>query len=393
MARGIADKVESVKPAKHQMELSKGLVAAMVACACLPPALMAEPPLRIACVGDSITYGDRLLDHSSQSYPAVLERLGQGRFRVGNFGVNGATALAGIPFRSWTETQACREALAFQPDIAVMMLGINDLAFPELYARYPTDLQALVAMFQTLPTPPRIFLCTLTPIAPAEEQTQANETIRETMIPAIRKVAAETGARIVDIAAVYPSRLEWLPDGLHPTPAGAELIAQTVLTALDAPTASAPRIQPAPLAGPVDISIRNEAHAAQTRAQQWLETQPAPAELQTPVAREDFTPLLPLLSGVAAGTNANLFFEYATLAASLVRAGQETVFLPDGSPVSWREALLHRLVQRQRIDARGGGFWSDPRDGEDAANAIRSTTYALQAIAAVLSPAGSGIQN
>lgn len=393
MAHRFVLKILNMKPGKCQTEFSKGLMAAMVACACLPPALAAEPPLRVACVGDSITYGDQLPDRENQSYPAVLERLAQGRFRVGNFGVNGATALGGIPFRSWHDTRACGDALAFQPDIVVIMLGINDLAFPELYARYPADLRALAAKFHGLPHPPRIFLCTLTPIAPAEEQAQANQTIRETMVPAIRKVAAEVGAGIVDLAAVYPNRLEWLPDGLHPSPAGAELIARTVLAALDAPATPPPRIQPAPFAGPVDLSVRNEAHAAQDRARQWLKTQPAPAELPAPVAHVDFAPLVPLLSGGTAQTNENLFFAYATLAASLVRSGQETVFLPDGTPVAWREALLHQIVQRQRIDARGGGFWSDPRDADAPANAGRSTFYALQAIAAVLSPPGSGIKN
>ena len=382
-----------MKPGTRQTEFSKGLMAAMVACVCMPPALLAAPPLRVACVGDSITYGDKLPDRESQSYPAVLERMAQGRFRVGNFGVNGATALGGIPFRSWTDTPACRAALDFRPDLVVIMLGINDLGFPDLYARYPADLRALAAKFQALPNPPRLFLCTLTPIAPAEEQAQANRTIRETMIPAIRQVAAEIGAGIVDVAGVYPNRLEWLPDGLHPSPAGSELIARTVLAALEASAAAAPQIQPAPLAGPVDLSIRNEAYAAQGRARQWLKTQPTPMELPSPVALEDFAPLVPLLSAEAMATTENLFLSYATLAASLARAGQETVFLPNGTPVAWREALLHQIVCRQRTDARGGGYWVDPREDEAPANALRSTQYALQAIAAALRPSGSGIKN
>ena len=127
----------------------------------------ARPPLRVACIGDSITYGAELPDRATQSYPAVLERLAAGRFVVGNFGVNGATALEGILCRSWTDTLACRDALVFAPDLVVAMLGINDLAFPDRLARYPADLRALVARFQRLPSAPRIFLCTLTPIAPA----------------------------------------------------------------------------------------------------------------------------------------------------------------------------------------------------------------------------------
>ena len=345
----------------------------MTACA------SASAPLRVACVGDSITYGDKLSNRETQSYPAVLAQLAGGRFRSGNFGVNGATALSGTG-RAWTDTPACRDALAFAPDIVVVMLGINDLAFPNGYVRYPADLETIVRRFQALPSAPHVWLCTLTPIAPAEAQESANRTIREILIPAIRATAARTGAGVIDIAATYPNRLDLLPDGLHPTPAGAELLARTVLAALDAPAPAAPQIQPAPAAGPVNLSIRNEALAAKARADLWRKTRPALAELRDPCAYGDPAALLPLLAdNTAAGPD--LFFSFAALACALDRAGETTVFLPDGRPVAWREALLHQLVQRQKIDARGGGFWD--ATGTDA---DRDTAYALQALALALGP-------
>ena len=345
----------------------------------------AQSPLRIACVGDSITYGDKLSDRDTQSYPAVLERLSAGRYLVGNFGVNGATAVEGIPFRAWSATQACRDALAFAPDIVVLMLGINDLFYPEWHARYPADLRALVTRFQTLPSAPRIFLCTLTPIAPAERQAPANQAIRDTMNPAIRAVAAETGVGIIDISAVYPNRLELLPDGLHPSPEGAALIARTVLAALAPDPASQAQIQPAPTAGPVDISIRNEARAARARAEEWLRRQPdspqpAPAESK---AVSDIHALLPLLTGHSPPGETPLYPAYARLAAALAAQGHETVFPPDHAPIAWREALLHQLVQRQRIDPQGGGYWAEQNE-DDPAAAARATTHALQAIARAL---------
>lgn len=350
----------------------------------------AQQPLRIACVGDSITYGDKLSDRAAQSYPAVLERLSQGRFTVGNFGVNGTTA-SKHPVRDWTQTDACREALAFAPAIVVIMLGINDLAFSAPYARYPADLRDLVVRFQALASAPRVYLCTLTPIAPEEQQAYANQLIRETMIPAIRAVAAETGAPIIDVAGAFPNRIELLPDGLHPSPAGAELIARTVLAAIAAPP-PAPQIQPAPADGPVDVSIRHEALAAQQRAELWLKNQPPPPPLRDPRALgqgrdlrtpEDVAELLPLLAGSPTGSGDDFCFSAAALAVALDRIGRETVFLADGHAVAWRAALLHQLVQRQKIDARGGGYWSDGAP-EDAGEPVRSTAYALQAIAAAL---------
>ena len=91
-----------------------------------------------------------------------------------------------------------------------------------------------------------------------------------------------------------------------------------------------------------------------------------------------------MLDGDPAPAARDLYFAFAALAAHLDRAGAATVFLPDGRPVAWRAALLHQLVQRQKNDARGGGFWQDPAAADPAATAARSTAYALQALASAL---------
>ena len=348
-------------------------------------AAAAQTPVRVACVGDSITYGDKLADPASQAYPAVLGRLAQGRCVVGNFGVNGATALP-IPFRAWADTPAARAALAFDPDLVVVLLGINDfLGFSDQLDRYPAALRGIAARFQALPSAPRLFLCTLLPPAPEDQMAEANRLIREKMNSAVRAVAAETGATVVDLHAVYPAQLDWLPDALHPTPAGAELVARTVLAALD-PSAPAPppRILPAPVAGPVDLSIRNEAFAARRRANPWLEKRGAPADLPNPAPAADVADLLPLLAGAPAPAGQDLYAACAALAAALDRAGTETVFLPDGRSVAWREALLHRLVQSQRIDPQGDGYWTDPAAPDPAAAAPRATAAALRDLALAL---------
>jgi len=344
-------------------------------------------PLRVACIGDSITYGDQIANRDRDAYPAVLQRLSGGRFVTGNFGVNGATALP-VLFREWGSTAAARDALAFEPDLAVVMLGINDLAFPERYSEYPAALAGVIRRFQALPSSPRLFVCTLTPIAPPDQQAEVNHTIQTVFNPAIRAVAAETGASVIDISAAFPNRLDLLPDSVHPSAEGAEIIARTVLEALEAATAPPPAIRPAPAAGPVDISIRNEACAARHRAETWLETHPPAADLPDPAARwadappqtpDDLGPLLQLLDGGEPEPDGNLYLDFAALAIALDRIGHETVFLPDGKPVAWREALLHQLVQRQRIDPRGGGFWEAPGVPTETA-----TPLALRALAAAL---------
>lgn len=348
----------------------------------------APPPVRVACVGDSITYGDQIANRKRDAYPAVLERLSNGRFLTGNFGVNGATAIATIPFRSWSATRACQEALAFAPDVVVIMLGINDTAHPNLHNRYPGDLRRLVERFQALASAPRLFLCTLTPIAAAPPDAPVNQLIRETLNPAIRAVAAQTGADIIDISSVFANRYDLFPDGLHPNADGAELIARTVLAALDEALTPPTALQPGAIPGPVSRSVGHEALAARFRASQWLQDHPAPDNLADPAAAwegrdlrvpEDVADLLPLLRGSLPDTTPDPYYAYATLAIALARIGHDTVFLDAEQPVAWREALLHQLVQQQRIDSRGRGFWGR---GDDPTALARSTAYALQALTA-----------
>lgn len=346
----------------------------------------AQTPLRVACVGDSITYGDQIADRERDAYPALLQQLSGNRFTVGNFGVNGTTALRPT-FCAWTDTAACQDALAFAPDLVVVMLGINDLAYPALFSSYPGDLRELVVRFQRLPSAPRVFLCTLTPIAPAELQAAVNRTIREAMNPAIRNVAADTGAQVIDISAAFSNRDDLLPDGLHPSPAGAGLIARTVFAALADPPP--PRIRAAPLAGPVDVSIRNEARAARSRAEPWLQQHGEGPEAGTadPEAAADLDVLLPLLAGEDLPGDGSLFAAYARLAAALAARGGETVFLADDRPVAWRTALLHQLVQRQRIDSAGAGFWRDSTaPADDLPATARATAAALRALDLALGP-------
>lgn len=70
------------------------------------------------------------------------------------------------------------------------------------------------------------------------------------------------------------------------------------------------------------------------------------------------------------------------LATILATRGDAWVFLPDGTSVPWRNALLHDLATSQRPDDFGGGWWSTLPDNapDAAADAVRSTRAALAAL-------------
>ena len=93
--------------------------------------LPTRPPLRVACVGDSITAGTC---STIGGYPAILQgELGAG-YHVANFGVHGATVQRVGHCRSGDKVGSCSfwgsrdlaQAFAFLPDIVILQFGTND---------------------------------------------------------------------------------------------------------------------------------------------------------------------------------------------------------------------------------------------------------------------------
>ena len=82
-------------------------------------------PMKVACVGNSITFGATIPNRESNSYPAQLQAwLGEG-YEVRNFGYSGSTVIRRGDYQ-YAASEAHSRSLEFQPDIVVMKLGTND---------------------------------------------------------------------------------------------------------------------------------------------------------------------------------------------------------------------------------------------------------------------------
>ncbi len=204
-----------------------------------------EGQIRVACVGDSVTYGFGIPRFRANSYPAALQKLLGDGYCVNNYGYSGRTAclLGDRPYR--TET-LCTKSREFAPDIVVILLGANDSktfnwgteiggeqAYPELFGK---DLRELVSMYQALPSQPKVYLATPLP-AYADNSGKVRygirpDVIRDGIVPAVRRVAEETGAELIDLYPVFDGKRELFGDGLHPTAEGAALLARTVFGAI-----------------------------------------------------------------------------------------------------------------------------------------------------------------
>ena len=108
--------------------------------------VQAGSPVKVACVGNSITYGTGLADRERDAYPVQLQRMLGDGYVVGNFGKPGATLLR-HGHRPYVQQTEYREALAFGADIAVIHLGTNDTDprnWPNYRDEFVSDYLALI---------------------------------------------------------------------------------------------------------------------------------------------------------------------------------------------------------------------------------------------------------
>lgn len=191
--------------------------------------------VKVACVGNSVTYGYLLPEREKNCYPAQLSRLlGEG-YEVVNFGKSGATLL-NKGHRPYREQPEFREALKFAGDIVIIHLGLNDTDprnWPNYRDDFIPDYLALIDSFRMVNPQCKIYICRMTPIAHRHPRFKSGtRDWFEQIQQAIEKVAQNAGVGLIDLHEGLYSRPDLLPDALHPLPEGAGIIAQTVYAAI-----------------------------------------------------------------------------------------------------------------------------------------------------------------
>ncbi|AYD48373.1 GDSL-type esterase/lipase family protein [Arachidicoccus soli] len=122
--------------------------------------------IKIACIGNSVTYGYTLPNPSTQSYPALLQKKLGNNFIVGNFGHSGATLLR-QGHNPYYKTKEFSEALQMRPDIAIIHLGLNDTDprdFPNFRDEFIPDYNRLIDTLRKINPKMKIYICKMTPI-------------------------------------------------------------------------------------------------------------------------------------------------------------------------------------------------------------------------------------
>lgn len=207
--------------------LSLALLSVCQKSSAIDPAAF-DHPIRIACVGDSITQGVGTTNPKEESYPTQLQtQLGKS-WEVQNFGVGGRTLLRKADPYDFSN------ALKSAPDVVIIGLGTNDsktAIWSTHQHEFTDDYVAMIKAFQALPNHPQVWACLPPPAFPGNWGI-TEDVIRDGVIPGIKKAAQLTGIKLIDLHAPLLENKSLFPDTVHPNAAGAKRIAELVATEL-----------------------------------------------------------------------------------------------------------------------------------------------------------------
>lgn len=204
------------------------LAALALALSLVPSSLANSPtvPLKVACIGDSITEGATLANPTQESYPPRLQRLLGTNVVVRNYGVSGRTLLKKGDFPYWKEG-AYTQSRNWGPDVVIIKLGTNDSKpYNWKYGtNYVSDFEAFIDSYATLPSQPRIVLCTPAPVYRNGAFDIQPGTVATNIAPAVRDLAARLGLEVIDYHTRLAGHGEWFPDTVHPNTRGMAVMA------------------------------------------------------------------------------------------------------------------------------------------------------------------------
>lgn len=188
--------------------------------------------IRVACVGDSLTYGYGISGWTKHNYPVQLGKLLGERYCVNNFGYSGRTALSSGD-KPYTKEKLYKQSIDFAPDIVVIMLGSNDTKPKNWRGKdaYVEDYKQIINSYLALDSVEEVYIMLPPPVFKVKGKNPygiVGETIRDELCVGIREIAEELNLQCIDLYSLFEDKSYMFKDGAHPNAEGAKLIAQEV---------------------------------------------------------------------------------------------------------------------------------------------------------------------
>lgn len=194
-----------------------------------------ENQIKVACVGDSITFGCTVRNWKKNNYPAVLGSLLGEKYCVNNFGYTNRTAIKSADY-PYTKEKLYQQSLDFNPDIVVIMLGSNDSKENNWdKEKFVRDYSEIISSYTELKSSPDVYVLIPPPLFEVRGKVMwqlRKDVMADEICPAVKQIAEQTGATCVDMYSVFENKKELFSDGVHPNAGGSKLFAQTVYEAI-----------------------------------------------------------------------------------------------------------------------------------------------------------------
>ena len=189
--------------------------------------------VRIAFIGNSITFGANLSNPAEESYPGqltdMLTEIYGDTCTVRNYAISSRTMLKKGDFPFWDD-DSFTYCLQSAPDILFISLGTND-SKPYNWAygdEFYSDYKSMIDTFKLRSPRTQFFVCLPPPAFQVVFDISETVIVNE-IIPLIDSVAQETGAYVVDFHTPLLDSVALFPDYIHPNVQGSKAMADIVL--------------------------------------------------------------------------------------------------------------------------------------------------------------------
>ncbi len=182
---------------------------------------------RVACVGDSITYGVLSTNAEEKSYPAQLQKLLGEDYEVGNFGVGCASLMedTDLPYCS---TPRYQPSLDFDADTVIIMLGTNDSSINNIdkIDKFPEALINFANVYKKGTSDPDVYIASIACGYDKNMEKDIDKRINGIVAPLIKETVSKTCAKgFIDIHKLTSNMPENFVDGVHPNDSCYKLMA------------------------------------------------------------------------------------------------------------------------------------------------------------------------
>ena len=225
--------ISGVLAGGKQLYLAATRVISILALLSLLLTSPARAQIRVACIGDSITFG-ATLSNTSDRYPNRLQNLLGSSYQVINYGVSGTTMLKLGDKPYWNQHQY-DASIRYNAAKYIIMLGTNDskpINWTPYGQNYPTDYAAMIAAYKNLSSHPKVYVCLCLPVYNDGLYGISSYNVENFINPNIKAIATANGATLIDTHAPFVGHPEYYTDGVHPNAIGAAVLAQTVYNAI-----------------------------------------------------------------------------------------------------------------------------------------------------------------